>query len=215
MKLLSTYVGRPKEVPYQGKTVTTSIFKEEVFGSIKVNFLNLEGDQQSDLKVHGGTNKAVYAYPFEHYAFWEEKRSDLKFQAGLFGENLSITGLDEDSVSVGDVFRIGSVVFEATSPRLPCFKLGIKMNDPSFIRDFMQAERTGFYFKVLEEGVLEAGNAIERVSEDPYQLSIREVTRLYTVERENKALLEKAINTPSLPSDWVEFFQKKLQQLKK
>ena len=213
MKLLSIHVGRSKTVVYQGKEISTGIFKEEIKGQVKVNKLNLEGDQQADLSVHGGVDKAVYVYPFEHYAFWQKERSDLAFSAGIFGENLSITGLDETQVCIGDVFKIGTAVFSVTIPRLPCFKLGIKMNDKTFVKDFLQAERTGFYFKVQTEGIIQANDSIEKISTDSNQLSVREVFRLYYVEKDNSTLLKKAIHTQSLPDDWKEFFQKKLEKL--
>ena len=214
MKLQSIFVGLPRTVSHQGKEVSTGIFKEEIKGVVKVNQLNIEGDQQADLTVHGGINKAVYVYAAEHYDFWKKERSDLVFSPGVFGENLSVTGLDkEDEVFIGDEFKIGTTIFAVTSPRLPCFKLGIKMNDNKFVKDFMQAERTGFYFKVLTEGQIQPGNSIEQLSSDPNKLSVRDIVRLYGVEKNNKSLLEKAVNTSALPEDWREFFQKKLEKL--
>ena len=214
MKLLSIHVGQVREVEYQGKIITTGIFKQEVSGPRKVKTLSIEGDKQADLTVHGGENKAVYAYPAEHYDFWEEKRPDLEFYPGVFGENLSITGLNEKKVCVGDVYKIGSVVFSVTTPRLPCFKLGIKMGDPTIIRDFMQANRSGFYFKVLEEGAVDAGDTIEKLSDDGYGLSIMELVDLYGAQKQNKELLQKAINSPSLQADWRDHFEVKLHELR-
>ncbi|MEO1050982.1 MAG: MOSC domain-containing protein [Bacteroidota bacterium] len=212
MKLDSIFVGKPRQVENQGKMVTTGIFKEKITGPVGVTKLNVEGDQQADLKVHGGVEKAVYAYPSEHYQFWKEKRPNLAFGPGRFGENLSITGLSEKDVCIGDTYKIGSVVFMVKSPRMPCFKLGIKMNDPRFVKDFMDANLTGFYFCVLEEGEIEAGNRIEKIDEDGHGLTVDETARLYALDKDNNALLRKAASSPSLPTDWVEFYQKRLDK---
>ena len=126
MELLSVFVGQPREVTYRGKPVLTGIFKEKVDGPVRVGKLNLEGDRQADLRVHGGVDKAVYAYPVEHYQYWREARPDLEFGSGMFGENLSLSGVDEKTVNIGDTFRIGSAEFQVSVPRMPCFKLGIK-----------------------------------------------------------------------------------------
>lgn len=213
MKLNAIFVGKPITVNFQGREVETSIYKELVTGSVKVNALNIEGDKQADLTVHGGVDKAVYTYPSEHYDFWKERRPDLTFELGTFGENLSISGLDE-KVCIGDVFQIGTTVFAITIPRMPCFKLGIKMGDSGFVRDFMKEGRNGWYFKVLKEGSIEAGNEIKKIDEDGYNLSIKEVIELYTIQKKNKTLLEKAINSPSLPQDWIDYFEVKMTHLK-
>ena len=214
MKLLSIHVGLIREVEYHGKITTTGIFKQEVNGPRQVNFLGLKGDKQADLTVHGGENKAVYAYPAHHYDYWEERRPDLEFYPGVFGENLSITGLDEQNVCVGDIYKIGSAVLSVTTPRLPCFKLGIKMGDPTIIKEFLQANKSGFYFKVLEEGIVEAEDVIEKLSDDGYNLSISELVNLYSTEKQNKELLQKAINSPSLQADWRDDFEVKLHRIK-
>ncbi|MCG8387461.1 MAG: MOSC domain-containing protein [Cytophagales bacterium] len=211
IKLLSIHVGKPREILYQGKSTTTGIFKEKVDGPIRVDRLNLEGDQQADLTVHGGPDKAVYAYPVEHYSYWRTTREDLIFAPGIFGENLSIEGLNEDEACIGDQYKIGTAVLAITSPRMPCFKLGIKMKDPKFVKDFMQAQRTGFYFKVAREGAINSGDLIEKIKSDPQRLTVNEVVRLYTTDKENKALLQKAMDTSSLPQDWRDFFSKRLR----
>lgn len=214
MKLVSIHVGKPREVDYNGQNVSTGIFKEEISGPVRVHSLNIEGDKQADLTVHGGPDKAVYAYPIEHYDFWKKERNDLEFRPGVFGENLSVTGLNEKEVCVGDVYHVGSVVFRVTNPRMPCFKLGIKMNDTRFIKDFMDARKNGFYLRVLEEGEIEAGNEIEKTGEDGYGLTIDEVIQLYTIRKNDADLLGKAVNSPSLPEDWKEYFELKLVKLK-
>jgi len=213
MKLLSIFVGRPQKVTFKGNEVETGIFKEKIEGSVKVKTLNIEGDEQADLRVHGGVNKAVYAYPFQHYKFWENERPDLSFEAGKFGENLSIEGLDEKTVFVGNEYKIGSVIFKVTAPRMPCHKLGIKMEDPRFVKDFMQARLSGFYFSVKQEGIIEAGNSIELLKEGENELTIDETFLAYHSERNNKQLLHKTISTPDLPEDWIEFFKKRYDAL--
>ncbi|HAA10412.1 MAG TPA: MOSC domain-containing protein [Cytophagales bacterium] len=214
MKLEAVFVGKPTVVENKGKEVTTGIFKQEVSGPIKVGTLNLEGDQQADLTVHGGVNKAVYVYDQTHYNFWKDARPDLSFVPGQFGENLSVTGVPaEEELTIGDQFRLGSALFQVTQPRLPCFKLGIKMGDPGFLKDFMKAMRPGFYVKVLEEGTITPGDEGERVKNNPGGLTVNDVVRLYTSHRTDKELLTKAVGTTDLPEDWIEYFQEMLEKL--
>ncbi|QCK14197.1 MOSC domain-containing protein [Mangrovivirga cuniculi] len=213
MQLKSIFVGKPKEVMYNGKIISTGIFKNEISGAVKVNKYNLEGDKQADLTVHGGENKAVYAYPVEHYEFWKKIRPDLQFEPGVFGENLSVSGLFEGEVNVGDQYKIGTAVLSVTTPRLPCFKLGIRMNDTKIIKDFMDAERSGFYFKVIKEGVINPGDKIELIHQDSYGLTICDLVKLHTTEKTNSELLLKAIEAPELQDDWKEKFAEKLNEL--
>src|SRR5467141_748297 len=161
MKLVSINVGLPREVRWHGKTVLTSIFKAPVEGSVKVGRLNLEGDRQSDLNVHGGADKAVYVYPAEHYAFWRAELPGVDLPGGAFGENFTTEGLIEDSVHIGDRLRIGSAEFVAMQPRMPCFKLGIRFGRPDMVKRFMHSGRTGFYLAVLQEGEVAAGDSFE------------------------------------------------------
>lgn len=214
MRLESIFVGKPVKAEFNGKEIATGIFKNKVEGSVKVSTFNVEGDKQADLTVHGGVDKAVYAYPSEHYEFWKAERADLQFQSGLFGENLSTSGLDEENTHIGDVFELGSIVLQVTSPRMPCFKLGIRMNDSRFVKDFMKAEKNGFYFKVLKEGTIEAGDEIRKVGNDGHGLTLREVIQLYTTRKTDKELLQKVVDSPSLPKDWVDHFAVTLHQLK-
>ncbi len=150
MKLLSINVGRPRPVPYRDGVVSTGIYKEPVAGRTWLRRLNLDGDGQADLRVHGGEDKAVYAYPFERYAFWsrELRRNDLGY--GQFGENLTVEGLLEEQVHIGDVYRIGAALLQVSQPRSPCFKLGVRMGDAAFVARFAAANYTGFYLRVLE-----------------------------------------------------------------
>lgn len=206
MKLISLNVGLPREVLYRGKPVSTGIYKTPVEGRVRLRTLNLDGDQQADLKVHGGVYKAVYAYPSEHYATWaaELGRADLAW--GQFGENFTTEGLLETEVYIGDVFRIGSALVQVTQPRLPCFKLGIKMGSQTFQRRFIEAGRPGFCLRVLEEGEIGAGDVIEQVSRDPQRVGVWDVNNLYFNDRANVELLRRALRVEALPPGWVESF---------
>ena len=177
MKAVSVNISGPKPLTYRGKTVATGIFKTPVVGNIRVHRLGLEGDVQVDKRVHGGPDKAVYIYPYEHYAHWEEFLSRKDFAFGQFGENLTTLGLLEDEVHVGETLRIGSVLLQVTQPREPCFKLMTKMNDFTFAKPFLTSGRTGFYLRVLEGGELSAGDAIERVATEPDAPTIREIVQ--------------------------------------
>lgn len=177
MKLVSVQVGRPREIESGGETVVTSIFKDPVSGPVRVGRLNLDGDEQSDLTVHGGVNKAVYAYPSEHYAFWRHELPDAELPWGAFGENLTTEGLLESEIHIGDRFRIGTAEFVVTQPRMPCYKLALKFGRPDIIRRFMKSERSGFYFSVAQEGQLSAGDAIVLVSTAADAPTVRDVLR--------------------------------------
>ena len=181
MKLISVNVGLPRPVPYQDGIVSTGIYKESVAGPVWVRRLNLDGDGQADLKVHGGEHKAVYAYPLEHYAFWSRElgRNDLGY--GQFGENLTVEGLLEEQVNIGDVYRIGKALLQVSQPRAPCFKLGIRMGDARFPARFPAANRTGFYLRVLEEGRVAAGDAIMLAERSGNPVSVSDVFRCDTV----------------------------------
>ena len=213
MHLHAIYTGKPTSVEFKNKTVETGIYKNLRKGSVKVNFLNLEGDQQADLKVHGGVNKAVYAYPQEHYTYWSEHAHELKLAPGAVGENLLVSGFDEAALQVSDVLEIGSAGFMVTVPRMPCFKLGIKVGDPGFVKAFLESRKTGFYLKVLQEGTIKAGDSIKLTKGTPDAVTVDEVTRLYSTDKENIVLLKKAIATEALPEDWRSFFGERLTKL--
>ncbi|MEA2488394.1 MAG: hypothetical protein QOH21_186 [Acidobacteriota bacterium] len=178
MNVISVNVGLPRNVQWRGRTVQTSIFKDPVAGPVRVRRLNLDGDRQSDLTVHGGAYKAVYVYPSEHYALWRDELAGMDLPWGFFGENLTTTGLDE-SVRIGDRFRIGSAEFEVTQPRMPCYKLGIRVGRQDFLRPFLHSGRTGFYFAVTAEGELTSGDAIVPVSTNPSGMTIAEAVRSF------------------------------------
>lgn len=172
MNVVSINVGRPREVQWQGHTILTSIFKSPVTGPVIVKTLNLEGDQQSDLTVHGGARKAVYVYPSEHYAFWREELPGIELPWGAFGENLTTEGLSEAATRAGDRLRIGSAEFVVTVPRMPCFKLGIRFDRPDIIGRFLESGRSGFYLSVAGEGIIRAGDSVTLMSRAPDALAV-------------------------------------------
>jgi MOSC domain-containing protein YiiM len=213
MKLLSINVGLPREVQWKGRTILTGIFKEPVEGTVKVRSLNLDGDRQADLTVHGGRDKAVYAYAVEHYNFWRKELPDMSLPFGMFGENLTTEGLFEKEVNIGDRLRIGTVLFEVTQPRMPCYKLGIKFGRDDILKKFLQSERSGIYFAVLEEGEIKAGDEIEFISRDEHQITVTDIERLYTSQKDNLDLLQRAIQVDALPESWRDYFLEQLDRM--
>ena len=213
MKLVSVNVGLPREVIWKGKTVTTGIFKTAVKGPIELRRHNLEGDKQADLSVHGGPTKAAYVYPLQHYEYWREELPELDYSWGNFGENFTIDGIDEESVYVGDEFRIGSAQVVVTEPRMPCFKLGIRFGRADMVKRFLSSQRTCFYFGVVEKGQIQAGDELELLNKHPDQLSVADVTRLYSTEKTNEKLLKKAISVLALPQSWRGYFEHQLDKL--
>ena len=211
MTLISINVGLPREITHRGQAITTGIFKAPVAGTVRLGRLNLAGDGQADLRVHGGADKAVYVYPFEHYAFWAGELGRHDFSHGQFGENFTTTGLLEDGVCIGDVFQIGEARVQVTQPRTPCFKLGIRMAEKDFPARFTAANRTGFYLRVLEEGRVAAGDAIEWVERAAGSMSVREVFRLRHVGG-TRAEYERAARLPGLASSWRGAFEKRLAE---
>jgi len=210
IKLISVNVGLPQGVESHGKVVRTSIWKKPVVGRVRAATLNLEGDRQSDLSVHGGVYKAVYAYPSEHYSYWRNILPNNDLPWGAFGENFTIEGLLENDVRIGDRFQIGSAEFMVTQPRMPCYKLGIRFNRTDVIKLFLQSKRSGFYFSVLREGEVEAGDPIHRVFRPESALTIPDIVNLYAVDSKNQELLRRAIESPALPESWKEYFRKRL-----
>ena len=210
MKLVAISVGGPRKVEWRGKTVRTSIFKDPVAGPVRVQKLNLAGDEQSDLSVHGGVDKAVYAYPSEHYAYWCEQLPEMKLPSGSFGENLTIEGLNEKTLQIGDRLSIGSAEFVVTQPRLPCFKLGVRFGRPDMVKRFQKSGRTGFYLAVLQEGVISTGDSIQVVSVGQPSVSVAEIARLYTADEAEQELLRQASELAALSEDWREYFRNRL-----
>ncbi len=210
MKLLSVNVSLPKEVAFDGRTVSTGIFKQPVSGRVPLRRLNLAGDAQADLAAHGGLHKAVYVYPSEHYAYWQREIGREALPWGMFGENFTVAGLLEEDVRIGDRFRIGSAETAVTAPRIPCYKLGIKFADPEMPKRFLGSRRTGFYFSVVVEGEVGAGDTIELLERDPEALTVADITRIYGFEKQDWATIRRAAKLDSLPESWRRYFLKRL-----
>jgi MOSC domain-containing protein YiiM len=213
MKIISVNVGLPRLVLRNGEPVSTGIFKEPVGGRVMVRTLNLDGDRQADLSVHGGPEKAVYVYPFEHYDFWKRELPDMDLPLGMFGENFTTTGFVETEVNIGDKFRVGAAEVMVTQPRMPCYKLGIRFGRTDIIRRFLASERTGFYLSVLNEGEVGAGDEFELLAKNVSGVRVVDVTRLYGSDKENVDLLRRAIATEDLPDSWRQYFRKRIESL--
>jgi len=213
LKLISLNIALPRIVEWNGDSVVTGIFKEPVPGTVMLRTLNLDGDRQADLSVHGGKTKAVYAYPSEHYEFWKNELPDVDLPYGMFGENFTTERLFEDAVNVGDRFRVGKAALMVTEPRMPCYKLGIKFGRSDIIKKFLQSRRTGFYFAVLKEGEVKAGDPIELISRDANNISIADIIRLYAFERGDLETLRRAVKLEALSESWRGYFQMKIQKL--
>jgi len=210
MKLISVNVGLPRDITVGGKTIRTSIWKYPVQGRVHVSMLNLDGDQQSDLSVHGGVDKAVYLYPSEHYSYWRPQLPDVELPWGAFGENLTTEGILEDRIIIGDRIRVGSVEFMVTQPRMPCFKLGIRFNRKDMVKRFLESKRSGFYLAVIREGEVENGDAIEFIEKQETGVTITDIVNLYSVDSQNQELLRRATEVPALPQSWKDYFRKRL-----
>ncbi len=209
MKLVSLNVARPRLIVYKGATINTGIFKNPVSGRIALRTLNLDGDQQADLSVHGGTYKPVYAYPSEHYDYWRRELPGTDLPWGMFGENFTTEGLTEE-LHVGDRLRIGSAIVMVRQPRMPCYKLAAKFQRDDMIERFLHSGRSGLYFSVEREGGVGEGDSFELISEVREGITIAEINRLFFREKYNRNLLQKAIATTALPEDWREYFLPRL-----
>ena len=208
MKVLSLNVGLPQRVPFHDREVTTSIFKSPVPGPLMLRRLNLDGDFQSDLEVHGGKNKAVYAYPSEHYDYWREQLPEYEFSLGNFGENLTTEELREQDACIGDVYRIGGATARVTQPRMPCYKLGIRFGRDDMVKRFLASGRSGIYFYVVEEGLVNVGDTIEKINAVPNGISNWDVNQAYANTGENIELARRIVEAQILPrglhDDFVE-----------
>ncbi len=211
-QVVSVNVGLPRSVVWKGRTVGTGIFKEPVAGRVAIRRLNLDGDRQADLTVHGGPEKAVYAYPAEHYSFWQEQFPQMDLPWGMFGENLTIEGLDE-SIHIGDHFQVGTAHLMVTQPRMPCYKLGIKFRRDDILKRFLRSGLTGFYFAVLKEGEVAAGDSIRLLHRDEHQVQVADITRLYRDDKHNIDLLRRALAVEALAESWRDYFLERLMQL--
>jgi MOSC domain-containing protein YiiM len=210
MKLISLNVARPRLILYRETTVSTGIFKEPVNGPVPLRTLNLDGDRQADLAVHGGPFKAVYAYPSEHYEFWRAELLGAQLPWGMFGENFTTEGLFERDLHIGDRLQIGSAIIMVRQPRIPCFKLAAKFHRTDIQARFLRSGRSGFYFSVDKEGIVEAGNEFQLLTRDAEAMTIAEMNVLFAEDKYNRVLLEKALATSALPEDWRDYFHKRL-----
>ena len=211
MKLISLNIARPRLVMWRGESVSTGIFKEPVEGRAMLRRLNLDGDRQADLSVHGGPEKALYLYPSEHYEYWRAELPEMTLPWGMFGENFTTEGLDESSVNIGDEFSVGAARVVVRQPRLPCYKLGIKFGRSDILRRFLASGRTGFYFSVLEEGEVGAGDEIRLTKQDEHGVKVSEITRLYAKDRKDLAALRRVIEVEALPESWRDYFRQQME----
>ena len=215
MKILSVNIGLPRKVLFSGQIVTTGIFKEPVKGRIALRRLNLDGDRQADLTVHGGLDKAVYSYASEHYEYWQHELHGTRLPYGMFGENFTTEGLIEEDINIGDQFKVGSARIVTTQPRMPCYKLGVKFGQMDIIRRFLASGRPGVYFRVLQEGEVEAGDAMELISRDKNNVTVKDIVRLYVQDNEDIETMQRAIRVKALPEGWRDHFLQQIEKLRK
>jgi len=215
MKLISLNVGLPRQVNFKGEVVNTGIFKEPIQRRVKLRKLNLDGDKQADLIVHGGIDKAVYSYAKEHYEFWRQDLQDMSLPWGMFGENFTTEGLFEESVNIGDTLQIGTARVISTQPRMPCYKLGVKFGRMDIIKRFLASGLTGVYFKVMKEGELEQGDEIKLIKKDENNVTVKDIVKLYTVNKDDVQTTERAIKVKDLPNGWKFHFIEQLKQVRK
>jgi MOSC domain-containing protein YiiM len=212
-RLISLNVGLPRAVTWRGETVDTGIYKEPVAGRIALRTLNLDGDRQADLTVHGGTYKAVYCYPREHYEYWRKELPGRDLPWGSFGENFTTAGLLEDTTHLGDSLSIGSAEVYVTQPRLPCYKLGIRFESDHMVKRFFASRRTGFYVAVSREGEVAAGDEFQVLARDPHGVPVSEVLRLYAAKTYTPADVDsvrRMLHVPALPDSWKDYFRERL-----
>jgi MOSC domain-containing protein YiiM len=215
MKLLSLNAGLPREVTWHGRNVTTAIYKQPVEGRVPLRKLNLDGDRQADLSVHGGAYKAVYCYPIAHYDYWKKELRRPELPMGIFGENFTTDGLLENSAHLGDQFSVGSAKVVVTQPRLPCYKLGVRFQSDDMVKRFLASGRTGFYLAVTREGEVGAGDAIKVLARDANAVPVSEITRLYITKRyseDDLASVRRALRVAALPESWKEYFRQRLEK---
>ncbi|MGA2511157.1 MAG: MOSC domain-containing protein [Candidatus Acidiferrales bacterium] len=213
MKIVSLNVGKPRTVHYVNRDVTTGIFKSPVQGPLLLRRLNFDGDHQVDLENHGGRNKAVYAYASEHYEIWRKEFPDMYLPWSMFGENLTTEGLREEDAYIGDHYRIGEAVVAVTQPRIPCYKLGIRFGRPDIVKRFLASRRSGIYFSVKEEGLVNTGDTIEQIHENELRISIADVNRVYVHARENTELLREIVRAEILPHSLHDHLAEKLAEI--
>jgi MOSC domain-containing protein YiiM len=217
MKLVSLNTGLPRDVRWHGLNVNTAIYKQPVQGRIALRRLNLDGDRQADLTVHGGEHKAVYCYPLAHYEYWKKELPDQKLPMGAFGENFTMDGPLEDSVHLGDRFSVGSAELVVSQPRLPCYKLGVRFQSNDMVMRFLASGRTGFYFAVVREGEVGAGDEVRVIDRDSNAVPVSEITRLYVAKRyceADVASLQRALQVEALPESWKGYLRERMENSK-
>jgi len=219
MKLISVNTGMPRETKWHGRTVTTGIFKEPVKGRVALRTLNLDGDRQADLTVHGGEHKAVYCYSLAHYDYWKKELPGRELPMGMFGENFTLDdggdGVLEESVYLGDRFSVGTAEVTVTQPRLPCYKLGVRFGSDDMVKQFLESGRTGFYVAVVREGEVGAGDEIKMLAQEANAVAVSEITHLYVVKRYGEdeiRAVRRALRVVELPESWKEYFRERLRQ---
>jgi MOSC domain-containing protein YiiM len=216
VKLVSLNIGLPREVVWRGINVTTGIFKQPVEGRVTLRRLNLDGDRQADLTVHGGEYKAVYCYPLAHYDYWKRELPGQHLPMGVFGENFTVDGVLEDSVHLGDRFSVGTAEVVVTQPRLPCYKLGVRFQSDHMVERFLTSRHTGFYFAVTREGEVSAGDEITAIARDPNAVPVSEITRLYVEKTYGDAdviSIRRALQVAALPESWKSHLRERLERM--
>jgi len=208
-QVISVNVGKPRSIGYNGRFVQTGIFKTPVEGPVQIRRCNVEGDTVSDLRVHGGPYKAVYLYPSEHYSYWTNELSLDELEPGAFGENLTTEGLTEETVHIGDQYRVGTAILQVAQPRMPCYKLALKFERSDMVKLFWRSRRSGIYFSVVEEGHLERGDGIQRIAAHPEQVTVADVVRLHMGEEWSAEVRARALRTP-LYGSWKRDIQERL-----
>src|SRR3954470_4593170 len=209
--LVSVNVGMPKDVPWQGRTVFTGVFKQPVDGACHAGALNLDGDGQGDRLGHGGEQRAVFVYQLDSYRHWERELGRHDFVPGQFGENLTVDGLGDDVVCIGDRYQIGTAIFEVTQPRVTCYRVGIRMNDPRITALLVSHNRPGFYFRVLEEGDVQAGDEIIKLASGPEQMAVAEADALLYLPGHTRQQMLRALRIPALSPGWQASFRALLE----
>jgi MOSC domain-containing protein YiiM len=212
MKLVSLNVGLPRDVQWKGKPISTGIFKSAVTGPRMISRLNVEGDAQADLSVHGGIYKAVYGYPVEHYDYWHEVLPETDLAWGAFGENFTTQGLLEDQIYIGERFRIGTAQVQVTEPRMPCYKIGVRFGRPDMPKRFLASRRTGFYFAVVQPGVVETSDLFNRIDRPTHGITVADLTRAYAFEPDDLITIRRIIQIPGLSDAWRNYFSNRLRQ---
>jgi MOSC domain-containing protein YiiM len=211
MRIVSVNVGLPRQMDAGGREVMSGIFKSPVEGRTRVRRLNLDGDRQADLSVHGGPEKAVYAYPCEHYPFWRKQLGRPSLPPGSFGENLTVEGLNEETIHIGDQLRMGTAELVVVQPRMPCFKLAGKFERPKIVKEMLDSGYSGLYLAVLVEGEVAAGDAIEILLRDPAEVSIADLNRLLVHKTNDEALMRRAIQVEALAAGWRQMLADRLE----